>query len=66
MLVTAEGTQAEHPGEPLRSTLIAVHDRPELPERLAPLDKKIAGQETIRLKLKLSKPLDGSFQVSRP
>ncbi|KAH8765992.1 hypothetical protein F5883DRAFT_644937 [Diaporthe sp. PMI_573] len=46
-----------------------VHDRPELPESLAPLDKKIEGQETIRLKLKLSKPPEWivpSFETLMP
>lgn len=33
-----------------------VHDRPQLPERLAPLYEKLAGQETIRLQFTLSKP----------
>lgn len=35
-----------------------VHDRPQLPERLAPLYKKIAGQETICLHFTLSKPAE--------
>ncbi|KAG6354390.1 hypothetical protein INS49_004407 [Diaporthe citri] len=35
-----------------------VYDRQQLPERLAPLYKKIAGQETIRLHFTLSKPAE--------
>lgn len=34
------------------------HDRPQLPERLASLYKKIAGQEILRLRFALSKPAE--------
>lgn len=33
-----------------------VHDRPQFPERLAPLYNELAGQETIRLQFTLSEP----------
>lgn len=35
-----------------------VHDRSQLPERLTPLYKKMAGRETIRLHFTLSKPAE--------
>lgn len=46
-----------------------VHDRVQLPERLAPLYKKIEGQETIRLHFVLSKPPEWvvpSFETLMP
>lgn len=46
-----------------------VHDRVRLPERLAPLYKKIEGQETIRLHFVLSKPPEWvvpSFETLMP
>lgn len=46
-----------------------VHDRPQLPERLAPLYRKIAGQETICLHFTLSRPAEWivpSFETLMP
>lgn len=46
-----------------------VHDRPQLPERLAPLYRKIAGQETLCLHFKLLQPAEWivpSFETLMP
>lgn len=50
-------------------TVALVHDRPQLPGRLDPSYKKIAGQESVRLHFTLSKPADRiipSFETLMP